>query len=111
MKVEDEECVKLEEVAEPAKEDCESKQHPDDSENKNLQFIHRETQPVQNDAPAETFVDENIVLTEKVLGDEENTKVQNQSPIIVLSKDETYLLEEDNLTIIDKTRVGTKKEF
>ena len=26
-------------------------------------------------------------------------------------KDETYLLEEDKLTDIDKTRVGTKKEF
>ena len=36
VKVEDEECVKLEEVAEPTKEDCESKQHPDDSENKDL---------------------------------------------------------------------------
>ena len=111
MKVEDEECVKLEEVAEPTKEDCESKQHPDDSENKDLQFIHKETQPVQNDAPAEIFVDEKIVLTEKVSGDEENTKVQKQSPITILSEDETYLLEEDKLTVIDKTRVGTKKEF
>ena len=76
VKVEDEECVKLEEVTEPAKEDCESKQHPDDSENKDLQFIHKETHPVQNDAPAETFVDGKIILTEKVSGDEEDTKFQ-----------------------------------
>ena len=76
-----------------------------------MQFIHKETQPVQNDAPAESFVDEKIVLKEKVLGYEENTKVQKQSPITVLSEDETYLLEEDKLTVIDKTRVGTKKEF
>ena len=108
VKVEGEECVKLEEVAEPTKEDCESKQHLDDSENQNLQFIHKETQPVQNEALAETFIDEEIVFTEKVSGDEENTKVQQQSPIIVLSEDETYLLEEDKLTVIDKTRIGTK---
>ena len=89
MKIEDEECVKLEEVAEPAKEYCKPKKHLDDSENKDLQFINKETHPVQNDAPAETLVDEKIVLTEKVLGDEENTKVQKQSPITVLSEDET----------------------
>ena len=28
-----------------------------------------------------------------------------------MSEDETYLLEEDKLVVIDKTRVGTKKEF
>ena len=109
MKVEDEECVKLEEVAEPAKEDCESKQHLDDSENKNLQFIHKETQPVQNEAPAEKFIDEEIILTENISADEENTKSQKQSPITIFSEDETYLLEEDELTVSDKTRVGTKK--
>ena len=84
VKVEDEDYVKLEEVTEPAKEDCESKQHPDDSENKDLQFIHKETQPVHNDTPAETFIDENIEIIEKVSADEENTKVQKQSPITVL---------------------------
>ena len=76
MKVEGEECVKLEEVAEPSKEDCEAKHHLDDSENQNLQFIHRETQPVQNEAPAEKFIDEEIILTEKISVLEENTKVQ-----------------------------------
>ena len=76
-----------------------------------MQFTHKETQPIQNDAPAEIFVDEKIVLTENVSSDEENTTVQKQSPIIVLSEDETYLLEEDKLTVIDQTRVGTKKEF
>ena len=111
MKVEDEECVKLEEVAEPTKEDCESKQHPDDSENQNLQFIHKEIQPIQNEALAKKFIDEEIILIENISGDEENTKVQKKSPIIVLSEDETYLLEEDKLTVIDKTRPGTKKEF
>ena len=111
VKVEDEDCVKLEEFTEPAKEDCESKQHPDDSENKDLQFIHKETQPIQNDTPAETFIDENIALTEKVSADEENTKVQKQSPTTVLSEDETYLLEDDKFPVIDKTKVGTKKNF
>ena len=56
----------LEEISEPAKEDCESKQHPVESENKDLQFIHKETQPVQNDTPVETFVAENIVPVEEI---------------------------------------------
>ena len=36
---------------------------------KDLQSVNKETQPVQNDAPAETLVDDKIVLTEKVSGD------------------------------------------
>ena len=77
----------MEEVAEPAKEDCESKQHLNDT--KDLQPVNKETQPVQDDAPVETFVDEKIVLVEKVSGDEEDTKVQKQSPITILSEVET----------------------
>ena len=45
------------------------------------------------------------------MGDEEDTKVQQQSPITVLSKHETYMFEEDKLPVIDATRVCTKKEF
>ena len=45
------------------------------------------------------------------MGDKEDTKVQQQSPITVLSKHETYLFEEDKLPVIDATRVCTKKEF
>ena len=70
MKAEDEECFKLEEVAEPSKGDYESQQPSADSEHKNLLFIHKETQPVQNEAPTETLIDEKIVFTEKVSGDE-----------------------------------------
>ena len=70
MKVEGEECVKLEEFVEPTKEYCESKQHLDDSENQNLQCIHKETQPVQNEAPVEKFVDEEIIFTGKISRDE-----------------------------------------
>ena len=36
----------LEEISEPVKEDRESKQHPVDSDNKDLQFIDKETQPI-----------------------------------------------------------------
>ena len=86
-KVKNEDSVQLKEVAEPAKEDCESKQHLDDSENKDLQSVNKETQPVRDDALAETFVDDKIVLAEKVLGDAEDTKVQKQSPITILSED------------------------
>ena len=46
IKVKDEDSVKLEEVAEPAKEDCESKQHLNDIESKDLQSVNKETQPV-----------------------------------------------------------------
>ena len=66
VKAEDEECVKLEEVAEPSKGEYESQQPPNDSENKNLLFIHKETQPVQNEAPTKALIDEKIVFTEKV---------------------------------------------
>ena len=101
----------MDEVAEPAKEDCESKQHLNDIESKDLQSVNKKNQPVQDDAPAETFVDEKIVLVEKVSGDEEDTKVQKQIPITVLLEDETCLFEEDKLHVIDETKVGTKKEF
>ena len=111
MKNEDEKCVKLEEVAEPSKGDYESQQPPVDSENKNLMFIHKETHPIQNEAPTKTLIDEILFFTEKVLGDEENTKVQQQSPITILSKDEACLLEGDELTVSAKTRVGTQREF
>ena len=110
-KVKNEESIQLKEVAEPAKEYCESKQHLDDSESKDLQSVNKETQPVQDDAPAKTFVDDKIVLAEKVSGDEEDTKVQKQSAITILSEDETYLFEEDKIPVIDETKVGTKKEF
>ena len=70
VKVEDEKCVKVEEVAEPSKGDYESQQPLVDSENKNLLFIYKETKTVKNEAPAEALIDEKIVFTEKVLGDE-----------------------------------------
>ena len=111
IKVENEDSVKLEEVAEPANEDFESKQHPNYNESKYLQSYDKETEPVQDDAPAETFVAEKIVLAEKVSGDEEDTKVQKQSPITVLWNVEVGLFEEDKLPVNYETKVGTKKEF
>ena len=98
-------------MAKPSKGDYESQKPSVVRENKNLLFIHKETHPVQNEAPAETLIDEKFVFTEKVLGDEENTKVQQQSPITILSEDEAYLLEGDELTVSAKTRVGTHREF
>ena len=46
IKVKDEDSIKLEEVAEPAKEDCESKQHLNDIERKYLQSDNKETELV-----------------------------------------------------------------
>ena len=68
--------IKLEEVSNPAEEDFESNQHLNDIESKDLQSDNKETEPVQDDAIAETFVAENIVPAEKISGDEEDTKVQ-----------------------------------
>ena len=76
IKVKDEDKIKLEEVSDPAKEDFESKQHINDIESKDLQSDNKETDPVQNDAPAETFVAENIIPAEKISGDEEDTEVE-----------------------------------
>ena len=52
-----------------------------------------------------------IVVTEKVAVEEEDTKVQQRSPITILSEDEGYLLEGDESTVSAKTRVGTQREF
>ena len=98
-------------MEEPSKGDYESQKPSVDRENKNLLSIHKESQPVQNKAPAEALIDEKIVFTEKVLGDEENTKVQLRSPITILSKDEGYLLEGDELIVSAEPRVGTHREF
>ena len=46
IKVKDEDSIKLEEVAELAKEYCESRQHLNDNEGKDLQFDNKETEPV-----------------------------------------------------------------
>ena len=81
------------------------------SENQNFLFIHKEAQLVKNETPAEVLIDEKIVFTEKVLRDEENTKVQQRSPITILSEAESYLLEGDELTISAETRVGTHRKF
>ena len=56
-------------------------------------------------------MDKKIVFTEKVAGDEENTKVQQRSPITILSEDEGYLLEGDELTVSAETWVGTHRKF
>ena len=41
-----------------------------------MQFVNKETQLVQDDAPTEIFVDDKIILIEKVSVDEEDTKFQ-----------------------------------
>ena len=66
---------------------------------------------MQNKAPTEALTDEKKIFTEKGLGEEKDTKVQQQSPITILSEDEGYLLEGDELTVSDETRVDTHREF
>ena len=66
---------------------------------------------MQIKAPAEELIDEKIVFTEKVAEGEDNTKVQQWSPITILSEYEGYLLEGDELTVSAETRVGTQREF
>ena len=74
-------------------------------------FILKEAQLDKNETPAEALIDEKIVFIEKVLRDEENTKVQQRSPITILSEDEAYLLEGDELNVSAETRVGTHRKF
>ena len=95
VKSEDKKCVKIEEVIEPSKGYIEPQQPSINSKGKCLLISEKETQPVQIKAPTETLIDEKIVFTEKVAEGEDNTKVQQQSPITILSKDEGYLLEGD----------------
>ena len=40
-----------------------------------MQFIHKKTQPVQNDTPAETFVAENIVPAEEISDEKEDIEM------------------------------------
>ena len=85
FKFEDKKCVKIEEVIKPSKGDIESQQPSIDSKGKGLLIIEKEIQPVQNKAPAEILMDEKYVFTEKVAVEEEDTKVQQRSPITILS--------------------------
>ena len=111
VKVKDEDRIKLEEVSDHANEDFESRQHLNDIESKDLQSDNKETEPLENDVPAETIVDEKIVPAEKISGEKEDIEVQRQSPITVLSEDEKCLFEDDQVPVIGATRVCTKKEF
>ena len=73
----------LEEISEPAKEYYESKQHLVDSEIKYLQSDDKETEPIQDDAPAETFVPENIVPTEEISNEKEDIEMQRLLRILL----------------------------
>ena len=98
-------------MTEPSKKEVESQQPSIDSKGKGLLVIEKETQLVQIKAPTEALIDEKIVVTEKVAVEEEDTKVQQRIPITILSEDEGYLLEGDELTVKAETRVGTYREF
>ena len=111
IKVEDKNDVKLEEVPEPSKEDCEHQQLSNDNKDKISLFTKKEGQPVQDRVTAETFSEKKTVATEKIAVKEENIQAQQRSPITILSEDEGYLLEEDEFTIKTETRVGSCREF
>ena len=98
-------------MTEPSKGDYEPQKFSADSKGKSLLFTKKEDQPLQDRAPAETFMEEKIVVTEKVAVEKENIKVQQRSPITILSEDEGYLLEGDELTVNDESMVGTHREF
>ena len=66
---------------------------------------------MQIKAPTKAPIDEKIVVTEKVAVEEEDTNVQQRSPITILSEDEGYLLEGYEVIVSAETRVGTHREF
>ena len=73
-------------------------------------IIEKETQPMQIKAPTGALIDEKIIVTEKVAVKEEVAKVQQRIPITILSEDEGYLLEGDELTVHVDFRVDTHRE-
>ena len=110
IKVEDKKDVNLEEVPEPSKEDCEHQQLSDDNKDKRSLFTKKEGQLVQDRVTAETFSEEKNVATKKSAVKEEKIQAQERSPITILSEDEGYLLEGDELIVKDEARIGTYKE-
>ena len=99
-------------MTEPSKKDVESQQPSIDSKGKGLLIIEKETMPVQIKAPTEALIDKKpILVTEKVAVEEEDAKLQQRSPITILSEDEGYLLEGDEVTVIAKSKVVTHREF
>ena len=65
---------------------------------------------MQITAPTEALIDEKIVVTEKVVVKEEDAKIQQRSPITILSEDEGYLLEGDEVIVSARSRVDTHRE-
>ena len=66
---------------------------------------------MQIKAPAEALIDKKpILVIEKVAVEEEDATVQQRSPITILSEDEGYLLEGDELTVHAESRVDTHRE-
>ena len=55
-------------------------------------------------------MNEKTIVTEKVAVEEEDVKVQQRIPITILSEDEGYLLEGDELTVHAESRVDTYRE-
>ena len=66
----------LEEVSKHVDEDFESKQHPNDNERKYLQSNNKETEPVENDIPAEIIVSENIAPVETISDEKYDIEMQ-----------------------------------
>ena len=66
---------------------------------------------MENSAPVEALMDEKIVVTKKVVVKEEEAKVQQRSPITILSEDEGYFLEGHELTVHTESRVDTHREW
>ena len=97
-------------MTEPSKGDYEHQQPSADNKGKSSLFIKKEDQLVENRAPAEALMDAKIVVTEKVVVKEEEAKVQQRIPITILSEEEGYLLEGDELTVHTESRVDTHRE-
>ena len=98
-------------MTEPSKGDYEPKFFSDGSKGKDLLCRKKEGQPVQDRAPTETFMEEKIVVIEKIAVKEENIQVQWRSPITILSEDEGYMLEEDESIVKTETRVGSYRKL
>ena len=101
-KLEDKEEVKAEKISEQVEEDRKPKLFSASLKGKYSLFEDKKEQPEQYLAPAENSHEEKTVDRKEIVVPKENIRTQQRSPITILSDDEGYLLEEEQ---VEKTTV------
>ena len=101
-KLEDKEDVKVEKASEHVEDDSELKMFSAGTKGQYSLFEEDKKQLVQHMVPTEVSHEVKAADTEEVVVHEEELQVKQKSPITILSDDEGYLLEEEQ---VEKTEV------